>query len=70
MAATYSPAAHTAPETAKIGTASVTGLSPGRVFTALNDQWAPTTIFLPTGTTADGFPGGMVPFTTGTGAVT
>ena len=70
MAATYVPASHTAPETAKIGTAVIAGLSPGRVAIALNHPWAATYVFLPTALTADGYPGAMAPFATNTGAVT
>ncbi len=70
MAATYSPATHVAPVSATVGGVNVQGLSPGRAFVAVNDQWAPATVFLPTATTADGFPGTMIGFSTGTGTVT
>ncbi len=70
MAGTYSPTTHTAPETATVGGVSIRGLSPGQVFVELNDQWAPAYVWLPRGTTSDGFPGTMFPFQTGTGTVT
>ena len=70
MAGTYNPASHTAPETAKVGTASIAGLAPGPTFTALNDQWVPSYVWLPTALTSDGFPDTMRPFPTATGAVT
>lgn len=70
MAGTYSPGSHTKPETAKVGTVSINGLAPGQVYTTLNDSLAPTTVWLPTSTSSDGFPTGMLPFTTGTGTVT
>lgn len=70
MAATYAPASHTAPETAKVGGISIDGLAPGQVMTALSHPWAPTYVWLPTGVTSDGYPTTMVPFATGTGAVT
>ena len=70
MAATYAPAAHTAPITATVGGVNVEGLSPGRAFVAINDGLAPTTVFLPTTISADSYPTTMAPFTTGTGTVT
>ena len=73
MAVTYSPSSHTAPTTSVVvqnsNSQNITGLSPGRVFTELNDSLAAATIWLPTGTTSDGFPTGMLPFSTGTGTV-
>ena len=65
---TYSPATHAASVGSTIAqggaTASVTGLAPGLAFTELNDARAPTTVWMSTSTTSDGFPGTMVPFTT------
>lgn len=69
-AQTYSPTSHAASVRSTVlqggaaNAASVTGLSPGVVFAELTDPLAPTTIFLPTGLTSDGFPGAMLPFTT------
>lgn len=70
MASSYNPGTHTSPYTATVGSASVTGLAPGQVYTELNDSRAPTYVFLSTGTTSDGYPSAMLPFATGTGAVT
>ena len=70
MPATYAPASHSGNVTAKAGTQSVQGLSPGRTFVTINDQWAPAYVFVPSSTTSDGYPSGMVPITTGTGTVT
>jgi hypothetical protein len=74
MAVTYSPTSHVAPitATASVGgqLVNVEGLSPGRTYNTLADQWAPATVFLPTGVTSDGFPGVMVPVATGSGTVT
>jgi hypothetical protein len=69
MAGTYVPTTHVAPETATVGGVSIDGLSPGRTYVVLNDQWVPSAIFLPTSLTSDGYPTGMQPFNTGTGKV-
>ena len=71
MPASYFPgSAHVAPVTAAVGSGSVAGLSPGRCFVTVADPYAPTTVWLPTALTSDGFPGAMLPFTTATGSVT
>jgi len=65
----YVPAAHTSPETAKVGSVSVQGLAPGRLHIEVNDQWAAAYVFVPTATTSDGYPGSMVAVASG-GTVT
>ncbi len=71
MAVTYTPTTHTAPVTATVTSSptSIEGLSPGQVCMALSDGRAPTSVFLPTLISADGYPTQMTPYTTGTGTV-
>ena len=64
MAIKYAPTSHTAPETAKVDSATIVGLSPGQVLMAVSE--GPSVVFLPTALTSDGFPGKMTGFTTTT----
>jgi len=67
---TYVPvAAHVSPYTATVNGVGIVGVSPAEAYTALNDQWAPAYVMLPTALSTDGFPIGMAPFATATGQV-
>jgi hypothetical protein len=61
----YKLKTHVNPETASVSSVSIQGLSPGQVCAQINDQWAGSYVFLPTQTSVDGYPTGMVAVATG-----
>jgi hypothetical protein len=66
MAAKYTPAAHSTAHQSTLDGTTIKGVGPGPLVAALDDPHAPAVIWLPTTTSSDGFPAGMLPFATAT----